>query len=459
MTDAAQVSPDPISAGESERDLSPPPVERKRKKCQKASGDRNLPLDAKATDSLVRLILALPPTPHPKRTPVAEPSEISKETTRNTPSLDDLVHVHVLGSVTFGNSDPEDARAILQQIYSHRALQPLDKTAKIIASTYIFQARSAYRLRTVGKYWVLGGIGAAYPYPLAIRTSAFPCWKREIRSLESLLKRLRKSAGHALRLEADAILSNRPEQMPAELILSAEIALHKAVNWMQAFPSPVDLRSKYRKMMRPDMNTESVGVVAYVLDRLYREQTSDSSLKVKEIERLIAELETAFLGQSIHYGPDFGCPAVRLQIGAVKRSKVRTAVDSQVTKQLQTTNKFMETARKREPSRLTAAFDRLWQRLDRHQKAFDAWHERTEARFKQDLRRALEATTYADEGFEATDEYIQHMEDHFDLRKRWIDEHRGHLNALESPDLELLEYLKVMRAWMRRWESLWDFPM
>jgi len=310
-----------------------------------------------------------------------------------------------------------------------------------------------------GSYAVVGGIGAAYPFPLAIRTSAFPCWKRQIRSMENLLKRLRKSASQALRLEADAIVSNRPEQMPAELIFSAVIAMQKAVRWMQAFPSPVELRSKYRKMMRPDRNTESVGVVAYVLDRLYRERTSESSLKVKDIECLIAELETTFLGQNIHYGPDFGCPAVRLQIGAVKRSKVRTAVDSQVAKQFQTTNKFMETARKREPSRLTAAFDRLWQRLDRHQKAFDAWHERTEARFKEDLRRALEATTYTDEAFEAAEEYMRRMENLLDLRKRWIDEHRGHLNALESPDLELLEYLKVMRTWMRRWESLWDSPI
>jgi len=39
-------------------------------------------------------------------------------------------------------------------------------------------------------------------------------------------------------------------------------------------------------MMRPDRETESVGVVAYVLDRLYRERTSESSLKVKEIECL-----------------------------------------------------------------------------------------------------------------------------------------------------------------------------
>ena len=308
MTDAAQVSHDPVSPEESKRDFSPPPVERKRRKRQKVRGDRSLPLDAKSTDSLVRLILALPRKAHPKRTPSAEPSEISKETNPNAPSMDDLIHVHVLGSATFEGSDREDGHEILRQIYSHRALQPLDETAKIIASTYIFQARAAYRLKADGKYWVLGGIGAAYPFPLAIRTSAFPCWKRQIRSMENLLKRLRKSASQALRLEADAIVSNRPEQMPAELIFSAAIAMQKAVRWMQAFPSRVDLQSKYRKMTRPDMNTESVGVIAYVLDRLYREQTSESSLKVNDIECLIAELETTFLGQNIHYGPDFGCP-------------------------------------------------------------------------------------------------------------------------------------------------------
>ncbi|MGH9784741.1 MAG: hypothetical protein ACRD88_11190, partial [Terriglobia bacterium] len=255
---------------------------------------------------MVRLILALPRTPDPNRPVGEEPSEIRKETHQGAPSLDDLVHVHVFGSATFGGSDhDEDTREIMRQIIFHPALEPLGEAAQIVASAYIFQARLAYRLKTDGKYWVLGGVGEASPYPLAIRTNAFPCWKRQIRSLENLLKKLRMSASQALRLEADSIVSSRPDQMPAELIFSAETALRKAVSWMQAFPSPVELRSKYRKMMRPDTEMESVGAIAYVLDRLYREQARESTLKVKEIECLIAEIETKFLGQNIHYGSEY----------------------------------------------------------------------------------------------------------------------------------------------------------
>jgi hypothetical protein len=471
MTNGVELSHEEVSAAESKSDFSSVPVERQIKRRPKARRARNLPLDAKSADKVVRLILALPRKPDPNPMASAEPKEAIEKTNESTsqsanqdtkqntnqiiPNLNDLIHVHVLGSARFESGGREDSYEVLNEIFCHPRLQALDEAAKMVATTYIFQARTAFRLKADGKYWVLSSLGAVYPYPLAIRTGPFPSWRSQIRSLEGLSKKLRKSASQALRLEADILVSSRPEQMPAEQIIEAETAIRKAISWMQAFPAPVTLRSKYRKIVRPETE-ESVGVIAYVLDRLYREHTGEPSLKAKEIEYRIADLETKFLGQNIQCGPDFGCPAVRLQIRTVKRSKMRTVVDRRLRTSFKMINSKM---RENDPSRVKAAVHRFWKQWDIHGKAYDSWVERTEPTLKEQLRCTLEATTYEDEAFRAIDEYFATLRNHLNRRQRWIGERKEHLSALDSPDLDIWQYIKPARKWMRRWEPLWDFPM
>ena len=140
----------------------------------------------------------------------------------------------------------------------------------------------------------------------------------------------------------------------------------------------------------------------------------------------------------------------------MKRSKMRTGVDRRLRTSFKMINRKM---RENDPSRVTAAVHRFWKQWEIHGKAYDAWVERTEPTLKEQLRCTLEATTYKDEAFRATDEYFAKLQNHFNLCDRWIQERKGHLNALESPDLDIWQYIKLARAWMRRWESLWDFPM
>lgn len=452
MNDIAEMSNNPVAACESEEEPPSPAVNRQIGKRPKTRRARNLPLDDKSMDRLVRIILAFPKE-LPRRTTDTEHKEISRQRNSNAPGIDDLIDVHLFASATFGE-DHDDKRKILLQIFAHQALEPLTKPAKCLASVYIFQAQFAYRLKTEGKYWVLGGLGAAYPYPLAIRTGATPCWKRQIRSLERLLKELRKSASCALRLEADSLVSSRPQQMPSELICDAVTAVRQAVSWMQAFPSAVSLRSQYREIMRPDAASESVRVVAYVLDRLYREHAGDSSVKVKDIECRIAELERTLFGQNIQYSSDFGCPAVRLQIRAMRRSKVHVAIDRSFSSSLKTIEKKL---RENDPNQIMDAWQRLWKSLNRHEKVYDAWREGTESRLKQELSRALGPTTDTEEAFEAAGEYSRQILSHLDLSQRWIEEYRGHLEVLKSPDREFWQHSKAVRKWMTRWESLWEF--
>src|SRR5450759_2120573 len=216
MTDVVELSQEQVSAAESKSDFSLVPVGRQIKRRPKARRARNLPLDAKSTDRLLRLCIALPRKRDATRTSSTENAEASQDTpqntsdTSNTPTLDDLVHVHVLGSATFEKGANEDSYEVLKQIYRDPALQMLDEAAKMVAGTYFFQARAAFQLKADGTYWVMGGLGAVYPYPLAIRTGVFPSWKGQIRSLEMLLKKLRKSASRALRLEAETMVSSRP---------------------------------------------------------------------------------------------------------------------------------------------------------------------------------------------------------------------------------------------------------
>ena len=197
-------------------------------------------------------------------------------------------------------------------------------------------------------------------------------------------------------------------------------------------------------MVRPDTK-ESVRVVAYVLDRLYHEHTGESTLKVKEIEYRIAELETKFLGENIQHDSDFGCPAVRLQIRSVKRSNIRAAVDQSVLSSFKMVNTKLAEARRREPNAVAAAFEGFWERWDRNGKAYDDWQEETESHLKQELRRALEAATDTDEAFKATDQYLLKMQTHLDLQRRWIDERGEHLDRLSSSDTNVLEYLAMIR--------------
>jgi hypothetical protein len=222
---------------------------------------------------------------------------------------------------------------------------------------------------------------------------------------------------------------------------------------MQAFPEPVELLSRYRKMIKADPQAETVRVVAYVLDRLFRKHAAGTPPKVKEIECRIAQLETTFFGQNIDYSPESGCSAVRHQVRAVNRSRMRADLDAEVAASLRRSE---ERVRRRDPRFVTAAVERFWSRVGRHRRAYNAWVEHTPSQLKGDLRRAVERATYHEDADKPVDEYFRRMEHHFDLRKQWIEEYRGHLNQLGLPDVDWWGYTKSMRTWMRRWESVWS---
>jgi hypothetical protein len=451
------LDPDQVSAVETAKDVSARSVERRRDSRRKRLSGKTLPINAESTDRVIRLILALGRKPGQGPVSKADDKETGGRTDPDPDigKLNDLVHAHCIGAASFGR-DFEDVSKLQQQILSHTALEPLEEAAKFVAATSVFLAHAAHRLKTSGKYWVLDGLGEAYPYPVGIRTGTFPSWKGQIRSLEKLQTRLRQSSRRALKLEAATLVAHHPEMMPAELIFDAETAVRKAIACMQAFPVPLKLRSRYRRIVRPNAATESVRVVAYVLDRLFREHTGDSAMKVKEIECRIAEVETTFLGQNIQYDPDFGCPAVRLQIRSVKGSRLRTRVDSSLAANFEMVKSKL---RERDPGERAAVLQRLGKRLDRHGKAYDRWSAQVTSKLDQDLRNTLEPATYMDEAVQAMEQWSHPMRNHLDLRHRWIDEYNQHLSVLQSGSTNVFQYSQVVRKWVNRWESLFDFPM
>jgi hypothetical protein len=146
----------------------------------------------------------------------------------------------------------------------------------------------------------------------------------------------------------------------------------------------------------------------------------------------------------------------------VKRSSIRAAVDQQLRKDLQdlqmTTRKVKEHEQKYGVDSFSKAHSKLMKRWNEHQKSYDAWWPRTEARLKEDFRRRLMAAESPEQVDEAGGEYMRRMRNFFDLRHRWVEEGEGHLNALDAPAIDIFEYSKVMRNWMKSWESLWALP-
>ena len=292
--------------------------------------------DSKSMDRLMRYLLAFPQKSARKRNRrrAAKQKRNAPKSSQGAADIHDLVYAHFVSASRFGDDSREYASRLLRQIHTHPALGQLEDDARVVAAVSICQAHRAYRLRTSGTYWILEGLGPHYPFPLGIRTGQFPRWRRPARSLGKLLTGLRASRRQVIRLEGEAVVGSRPSGMPTDLILEAESALQRAVDWMRAFPSPVKLRSRYREIMRPNKESESTDVVAYVLDRLFREHSTEPRRKIKELECRIAEMETAFLAQSIHSDPHFGSPAVRAQILAVKRSDRRKVIDRSIETQL-----------------------------------------------------------------------------------------------------------------------------
>src|SRR3990172_8360097 len=424
----------------------------------KTENGKCLSPDSKSMDRVMRLFLALRWNPEQKYDPDIALKLKKPETDQTAASPNDLVYVHMVSSSTLGNDDQKDGMQTLQQIVCHPALLPLEESAQLVAASYIFQAHLAHRLRTVGKYWVLEGTSPIYPFPLGIKTGSFPRWRRQARSLSKVFKSLQISMKQVAGLQNGNLVSSRPERMSAALLSSAAAALQTAIHWMEAFPEAVSLRSTYRELMHPATDAECVRVVAYVLWKLYREHRREPSLKVKEVECRIAELETSFLGQNIQYNSEEGCPAVRLQIRSVKQADIQKAIDGGLLDSFKRFRcKLKEVARNSNSSR-AEALERLWKRLERHWEASIVWQRRTESSIDEAVRIRLGATEYADEVHEATQEYAQRMKNYFHLIRRWLTEYEEHVNAMGSLDADVYENSKATRKWMRGWDAVWALP-
>jgi len=266
---------------------------------------------------------------------------------------------------------------------------------------------------------------------------------------------LDKFNGEIMEVQAATLVSAHPESMPADLLTDAIENLYKVLEWMEDFPDALRLRSKYREQMRPALETERVGVVAYALSKLYRGYAEGLARKAKDIECRIAALETDFLGQSIQSDPEHGCPAVRCQIRKVKQSESRKVIDARVVKDVKRMKQQLRGAARDENKLLV----RLWNRLDRHWEAGEAWDQRAESAIDEALRRRLEETEYEDEGDEATKECFHQHKSHLRLMERWIAEYGEHVKALGSPIADVYAYSKQVRSWMRGWEAVWALQM
>lgn len=317
-----------------------------------------------------------------------------KKTSQHPANIEDFAKVYGYAHFKFEKGSPVEPRFEVRDIFLHPILQPLKPAARAVAAVSIAQANAWYRIRTQGRYWVLPSLGEEYPHPAGIRTGVYPSWKRQIDSLEATFDRLCANFCQAAQAEHHTIVGRSFEETPAGLLLAAQGLVRKAIRWMEAFPNPTQLRSKYREIVRPQVETESIGVVAYTLDRLFREHVAGPKLKIKEIECRIAEVEKEFLGQRVDYGSKRGCAAVRLQIRTWKGSKTRLAVDAQMKKRLR---RFAATIRNIDPRRIAAANDRFWKKWEQHYKANDVWFDRMDSKHDADIRRFVEGAQHRGE--------------------------------------------------------------
>ncbi|GEM_PF-4669782 len=448
MTDS-EPGPDSKTLSTSDENAFGPSAERRRKRSRK----KGRTFDAKSLDRYLRISFAFPEENLAGLPLGASPKKVGKKNKQTDAHKDDFIRAHVSGFFEFAkDSHREDAGEFLNEIAHHPALAPVDVPGKISAAAYIFQARVAYRLKTDARYWVLDGLGSDYPHPFALRAGVFPSWKRQIRSLETTRQRLWDNFADAAKAEHGVLATHDWNKMPAQLLQDALKIVERVLGWMEAFPDPVELRSKFREIVRPDADRETVGVMAYVLDRIYRERVS-IPMKAKEIECRIAELETKYLGENIHYDPDDGCAAVRLQIRAFKRSSARAALDAKLTRSLR---KSETDFRNNDPKRGLDADMRFWARYDRHVKAHDKWRDETTSRLDQDMRRLFKAANFEDQLAEALDNRHKQVGHYIDLEKRWLAQERAHLDKLKAPNVNVSKYGQEMRKWMRRWESTWE---
>ena len=260
-----------------------------------------MPVDNNGLDRLVRLLLWVSDTSESGLAHQSRRKQKGKlsRSRRIDLTVRDFVDAHAVSSAKFGDVSWEYIRQMVKNITDYPAFSVLDEGARRVAFSYIFSAHMADILSTSSNYWILDGTGPLYPYPLGIRTGQLPRWKRPRRSLDKIRKNLNETMAEVLRLESD-VVGSRPEQMPSQLMIGANLALGREIAWMHEFPSSTELRSVYRKSMQANLEADSPEAVAYVLDRLYREHAIQPP-KIKQIECHIAEIQTRFLQRTLPF--------------------------------------------------------------------------------------------------------------------------------------------------------------
>jgi hypothetical protein len=179
------------------------------------------------------------------------------------------------------------------------------------------------------------------------------------------------------------------------------------------------------------------------------------SLRGKDIECRIAELEAAFLGYNMQSDPQQGCPAVRCQILKVKQSEIRKVIDARFVKNMKRFKKDLRKAA-RDPN---STLRRLWNRLQRHWEAGEAWDQRTESAIREALRRRMAEAEYDGDEGEVMREHFHQQKSHLDLLGRWVKEYGEYSQALLSPIGDIYAYSKQVRSWLRGWEAVWALQM
>jgi len=374
--------------------------------------------------------------------------------------LFERLFLHSLAVEDFEDDLPEHAKATLRSLPGNPHLSPLDDAAKYVACLYVFRTHMAHRVKQAGKYWVLDAVGPHYPFPLSVRTGYAPRWKRPVRKLERILKDIDKIICDVDRLE-NGLRGTRLKLMPCFLITDAANELERALAWMREFPTPTDLRSKYRKAIRPRPESESSEVAAYVLERLFRER-STNRLKVKDIECRIAQIESEFFGANVDSDAKFGCPAVRAQVAKIKNSKIRKALDGELDDDLEFGD--LRHARNSELRALGAVeFNKRWEvqlslldEFSRHMDAYAAWTEKTQAALKAALSRRLVPGVSSDEIRSATEDYSSAMEAHLAACNRYCAERQRHVEAVRHLDGEFWDKVQSARQCMADCEKEWN---